>query len=73
MLLSVILFADIGEFYKAQLPLRPELSQNRTLPITITGSVPVYANAQERNTWDFTVRAFLVTCGLGLVTAVTAQ
>jgi hypothetical protein len=73
MLLSVILLAGIGALYKSNLPLRPDPSQNRILPLAITGSVPVYANAHERNTWDFTLYAFFVTGGLFLLTGVTAQ
>ena len=73
MLLSLVLFDRVGERYKSELPLRPDPSQNRTFPILITGSVPVYANAHERSTWDFAKYAFLVTCGLGGVIVVTAQ
>jgi hypothetical protein len=73
MLISVVCVTGIGNLYKSQLPLRPEPAQNRTLPITITGSMPIYANPSERATWDFTLYAFFVTGGLFLFTCVTTQ
>jgi hypothetical protein len=73
MIASIVLLTVVGESYKARLPLQPQPAQHRTLPITITGTVPIYANPHEKRTWDLLLYCFFLTWGLFFITAATTQ
>jgi len=73
LILSLIFFLGLAMLFEARLPTRPEPSQNKVVPVWMTGKDPRYANHTEERLWKVSEWTFFVSVLLFFVTVATAE